>query len=209
MKIKVCGMKEPENIRRLAKLSIDFMGLIFYPKSPRYAGNLLPDTLSVLPDNIKKVGVFVNEQPEAVLAHIEKYKLDYVQLHGDESIETCRAIRKRCPVIKAFSISEAVDLEKTADYQDVCDFVLFDTKTPQYGGSGKQFDWSILNAYKGQLPFFLSGGISADNVEEIQKIAHPLLYGIDLNSKFETSPGMKDTERLEGFISTIRASFRA
>jgi phosphoribosylanthranilate isomerase len=209
MKIKVCGMKEPENIRRLAKLPVDFMGLIFYPKSPRYAGNLLPDALSVLPESAKKVGVFVNEQPEVVLAHIEKYRLDYVQLHGDESVETCRIIRKKCSVIKAFSISEEVDLEKTNDYQEVCDFVLFDTKTSQYGGSGQQFDWTILDAYKGTRPFFLSGGISTNNSAEIQKIAHPLLYGIDLNSKFETAPSVKDIERLEEFISTILTPFRA
>jgi phosphoribosylanthranilate isomerase len=200
MKIKVCGMKEPQNIRQLAKLSIDFMGLIFYPKSPRYAGYLLPEALSVLPESIKKVGVFVNEQPEIILARIEEYGLDVVQLHGDESVETCRLIREQCPVIKAFNISEKSDLEKACEYQDACDFVLFDTKTPQYGGSGQQFDWTILDAYKGNLPFFLSGGISANDTVEIQKIAHPLLYGIDLNSKFEIFPGVKDIEILERFV---------
>ncbi|MDR1810493.1 MAG: phosphoribosylanthranilate isomerase [Prevotella sp.] len=201
MKIKVCGMKEPENIRRLAQLPVDFMGLIFYPKSPRYAGELPPEALSVLPERIKKVGVFVNEQAETVLACMEKYTLDYVQLHGDESVETCKLIREKYPVIKAFSIYDEADLGKTANYQDACDYVLFDTKTPQYGGSGQKFDWKILDAYTGRLPFFLSGGISPEDAEQLKTIHHPLLYAVDLNSKFETVPGMKDTGMLERFLA--------
>ncbi|PXV64471.1 phosphoribosylanthranilate isomerase [Dysgonomonas alginatilytica] len=207
MKIKVCGMKNPENILALAKLPIDYMGLIFYPKSPRYIQSLDSSVLNILPDNIDRVGVFVNENIESVLEQINKYKLSVVQLHGSEPIEYCSAIRAEYPnltLLKAFNISEEADFFATKEYENVCDFLLFDTKTPQHGGSGIKFDWSILNQYKGKLPFFLSGGISIEDVKAIKDISHPKLYALDLNSKFELEPGLKNIELLEQFINQLK-----
>ena len=207
MKIKVCGMKNPENILALAKLPIDYMGLIFYPKSPRYIQNLDPSVLNILPDNIDRVGVFVNENIESVLEQINKYKFSVVQLHGSESIEYCYAIKAEFPdlsLIKAFNISEEADFLSTKEYENVCDFLLFDTKTSQHGGSGIKFDWSILNQYKGKLPFFLSGGISVEDVKAIKSISHPQLYALDLNSKFELEPGLKNINLLEQFINQLK-----
>ena len=207
MKIKVCGMKNPENIWALAKLPIDYMGLIFYPKSPRYIQNLDSSVLNILPDNIYRVGVFVNENIESVLEQINKYKLSVVQLHGSESIEYCYAIKAEFPnlsLIKAFNISEEADFLSTKEYENACDFLLFDTKTSQHGGSGIKFDWSILNQYKGKLPFFLSGGISVEDVKAIKSISHPQLYALDLNSKFELEPGLKNIDLLEQFINQLK-----
>lgn len=207
MKIKVCGMKNPENILALAKLPIDYMGLIFYPKSPRYIQNLDSSVLNILPDNIDRVGVFVNENIESVLEQINKYKLSVVQLHGSESIEYCYAIKAEFPnlsLIKAFNISEEADFLSTKEYENACDFLLFDTKTSQHGGSGIKFDWSILNQYKGKLPFFLSGGISVEDVKAIKSISHPQLYALDLNSKFELEPGLKNIDLLVQFINQLK-----
>ncbi|WP_245904068.1 phosphoribosylanthranilate isomerase [Dysgonomonas alginatilytica] len=200
-------MKNPENILALAKLPIDYMGLIFYPKSPRYIQSLDSSVLNILPDNIDRVGVFVNENIESVLEQINKYKLSVVQLHGSEPIEYCSAIRAEYPnltLLKAFNISEEADFFATKEYENVCDFLLFDTKTPQHGGSGIKFDWSILNQYKGKLPFFLSGGISIEDVKAIKDISHPKLYALDLNSKFELEPGLKNIELLEQFINQLK-----
>lgn len=207
MKIKVCGMKNPENIQALAQLPIDYMGLIFYPKSPRYIKDLDASLLDVLPDTISKVGVFVNEDIESLLNQIYKYKLSVVQLHGSESLEYCLKIKNKFPkliIIKAFNVSESSDFIKMGQYVDVCDYFLFDTKTSQHGGSGLKFDWNILNEYIGNTPFFLSGGISAEDVEAIRKICHPKLYALDLNSKFELEPGLKNIKLLEQFINQLK-----
>ncbi|WP_459684883.1 phosphoribosylanthranilate isomerase [Viscerimonas tarda] len=207
MMIKVCGMKYPENIRQLASLPIDLMGFIFYPRSPRYVAGLEPGVLAAIPDRIKKVGVFVNEQPDRVFACMEKYKLDYVQFHGNESVDWCRLTKARYPavkIIKAFNVSGASDFEKTEAYSSVCDYFLFDTKTSQHGGSGQKFDWTILDAYRGNLPFFLSGGLSADDAELVKSLKHPKLYALDLNSKFETAPGLKDIALLGEFINRLK-----
>ncbi|TWP30597.1 phosphoribosylanthranilate isomerase [Apibacter muscae] len=207
MKIKVCGMKHPENIQQLIQLPIDFMGLIFYSKSPRYVVELNPKHLSNLPSHIKKVGVFVNAELQEVENRVKEYSLDYVQLHGKETVEYIKELRIKVPnlrIIKAFSIAEIEDIEKTEEYEEVCDYLLFDTKTPQHGGSGKKFDWTILNNYKGETPFFLSGGISLEDTEEIQKIQHKKLYALDLNSKFELKPGLKDIKQLDKFLNKIK-----
>ena len=208
MKIKVCGMKNPYNIRELAQLPIDFMGLIFYTKSPRYIGDLTPEVLDVLPENIGRVGVFVNEDLQVVVDSINKYRLNYVQLHGNESPEYYLNLKEFSPeikIIKAFSIAEASDLEKTDNYENKVDYFLFDTKTPQYGGSGQKFDWSILNDYKGNTPFFLSGGISAEDALLIRKLENNRIVGLDLNSKFEIEPGLKNIELLHRFINEIKS----
>lgn len=205
MKIKVCGMKYPENIQELNKLPIDYMGMIFYEKSPRYIDyQLWQNVGDIHSRNIKRVGVFVNSKIDFIVEMIDKYKLDLIQLHGNESPNFCSELNKFIPIIKAFSISESSDFEQTKAYEGLPGYFLFDTKTPQYGGSGKKFDWAILDTYDGDTPFFLSGGISAEDVQQIEAIKHPRLYGIDLNSKFETEPGLKDIQLLDQFIKQLR-----
>lgn len=204
MKIKVCGMKHPDNIQELSKLPIDFMGMIFYPKSPRYVDDLSESDLNVLPKNIDRVGVFVNSDVDFISEKIEKYSLDMIQLHGNESVEFCRQLNKTIPVMKAFSIANSSDIEQADAYRGICRYFLFDTKTPHYGGSGQKFDWSVLDSYTGDTPFFLSGGISVQDAEEIKEIKHPLFLGVDLNSKFEIEPGLKNIELLDKFINNIK-----
>lgn len=193
-------MKYPDNINDLAQLPIDFMGMIFYEKSPRFAGDDLLETSSTK----KRVGVFVDADITNITEKAERYKLDFIQLHGNESAELCGIVSKIKPVIKAFSIARKEDFEKTKDYENICSFFLFDTKTPNYGGSGQKFDWEILNNYTGNTPFLLSGGISADDAKAIQAIDHPQFRGVDLNSRFETEPGLKDIQLLEKFIKELR-----
>lgn len=208
MLIKVCGMREPDNIRRVAEAGADWMGFIFYARSPRFAGSLSPDEISkerTVREPPVRVGVFVDATPEYMMEMGNKYALGYLQLHGNESPDTCYALQKRgYAVIKAFSIADEEDLKLTADYEGRADYFLFDTKCNGYGGSGKQFDWSVLTAYKGQTPFLLSGGINPDSVEAIRNFYHPKLAGLDLNSGFETDPGMKDAGKLKTFIDKIK-----
>lgn len=205
MKIKVCGMKDPHNIEELAKLPIDYMGFIFYGKSARYIDDLQPKVLNKLPATIDRVGVFVDEALNTVINQIEKYGLNVVQLHGNESPEYCSQCCNLTDVevIKVFNISSVSDFEQVRRYENICDYFLFDTKTSQHGGSGQKFDWNLLKQYRGETPFFLSGGISSDDADSIKSIMHPKLYGIDLNSCFETEPGMKDINLLEIFLRQI------
>lgn len=208
MKIKVCGMKNPDNIEELSRLPIDLMGLIFYPKSPRYIGNLEQDVLKVLPENIGRVGVFVNEETDNIRGAVEKYSLDYIQLHGNESAGYIDGLKQLFPaikIIKAFSISEVSDFDRTGDYENVADYFLFDTKTSQYGGSGQKFDWSILDEYRGATSFFLSGGISYEDALLIKKLENDRIVGLDLNSKFEVEAGLKNIELLNRFIKEIKS----
>lgn len=197
-------MKYPSNINDLAELPIDFIGMIFYPKSPRFVEDLTLEDLSVLPPYVKRIGVFVNVELEQILDKANQYKLDLIQLHGNESPEFCKQLNNVIPVIKAFSISDMFDFEQTRLYEGLCHYFLFDTKTPNYGGSGKKFDCSILESYKGNTDFFLSGGISEKDVIEIRKIKHPKFQGLDLNSRFETEPGIKDISLLKKFINELK-----
>lgn len=198
-------MKHPQNIQLIAALQPDMMGFIFYPKSPRYAEPLDAATLNDLPESIKKIGVFVNEDMERILTFVFKYKLDGVQLHGIENKDICQKLKEAgLIVLKAFPIAEASNFQVTATYEGVCDYFLFDTKTDAYGGSGIKFDWTMLDEYKGQTPFLLSGGIAADDAEAILKINHPKFVGIDLNSKFELEPGLKNVEMLNVFLKELR-----
>ena len=216
MKIKVCGMKNPQNIKDLLALNPDFIGFIFYEKSPRYCENELCN-LDFIPKNIKKIGVFVNENIDKILEFAKKYDLDGIQLHGNESPDICQQIKAAgLLVIKAFNIAESADFEQTKAYKGVADFFLFDTKTPSpptpqrgdlsspfggvRGGSGIKFDWSILNDYQGNTPFLLSGGISVDDSEAVKKITHPQFFGIDINSRFEIEAGIKNIELIEIFL---------
>lgn len=208
MLIKVCGMRDPDNIRWVVETGIDWMGFIFYARSPRFVGDLSLDEIireKAVHEPPVRVGVFVNATPEYMMEMGNKYALGYLQLHGNESPDTCYALHKRgYAIIKAFSIANEDDLKLTADYEGRADYFLFDTKCNGYGGSGKQFDWSVLTAYKGQTPFLLSGGINPDSVESIRNFHHPKLAGLDLNSGFETAPGIKNAEKLKTFIDKIK-----
>lgn len=200
MIIKVCGMREEENIRHVEQLGVDLLGFIFYPKSPRYVTNIP----AYLPAKAKRVGVFVNESYDTIMKYAGKFSLDYIQLHGNESPDFCNLLRKHnmC-IIKAFSISEQEDLKLTENYNGICDYYLFDTKTGNYGGSGKRFDWNILSHYQGNSPFILSGGISMDNMDMLKTFSHPKLAGYDINSCFEISPGMKDVSKINSFLQEL------
>jgi len=196
LKVKVCGMRDTDNIRRVAELPIDMMGFIFYPKSPRYAGDMKPTDISGLPARIKKVGVFVNASIDEILEIVKRFNFQVVQLHGSESPSMCNALRNNgFEIIKAFSVATSEDLISVAEYEGVCDYYLFDTKTSAFGGSGKKFDHTILAGYSGNTPFLLSGGLDESDLENLT-FFHPKLVGIDLNSRFEICPGLKDVEKL-------------
>ena len=199
-------MKYPDNIREVSSLHPDFMGFIFYSNSPRFVGRLDVNTLGALPTAIKKTGVFVNENLENILTAISKYNLDAVQLHGADNKKLCRKIcqEAKTMVIKVFPIMDASNFRVTGDYEAVADYFLFDTKTDLYGGSGQKFNWNILQEYKGNKPFLLSGGIGADDVKALRAIEHPLLAGVDLNSKFELKPGLKNVALLKQFIDELK-----
>jgi phosphoribosylanthranilate isomerase len=204
--IKICGMRDPGNIREVATLKPDLMGFIFYPQSPRYIGENPEDALfREIPSGIGKTGVFVNAEPEAVLLQSKKAGLQFVQLHGEESPAECRELAlHELQVIKAFRVDASFRFELLPQYAPFCRFFLFDTATSAYGGSGKQFDWNLLNRYEGPVPFFLSGGISPEDAEKLAEFSHPFLTGVDVNSRFETSPGIKNIALLKKFITTIR-----
>lgn len=199
-------MKYNENIDALSCLPVDYMGFICYPKSPRYIGENnkpLKDKLQQFDSSIKRVGVFVNASHDEIEKAVEQYHFDIVQLHGGESPSFCKQIQQFIPVIKVFSLEKEADLEITTDYQGACNYFLFDTKTSAFGGSGRKFDWDLLEAYKGSTPFLLSGGIGVDDAIQIKKLKHPLLLGVDLNSQFEIEPGLKNINQLETFIKQL------
>lgn len=225
--IKVCGMRSPGNIRAVAQLPIDMMGFIFYPKSSRYVemssslAGIVPDTSgdawTDIGDEsgrpIDKVGVFVDATVQDVITHVVGYGLDAVQLHGSETPTYVRNlistvipdIMPRLKVLKAISISSAADFGLCSQYEGLVDMFVFDTKCSGHGGSGVKYDWALLDSYRGNTPFLLSGGIGEDDVERIKAVSHPQFAGVDLNSRFETAPGVKDVERLRHFIGSLRS----
>lgn len=253
MIIKVCGMRDEQNIKDVAALGIDMMGLIFWPKSSRYVqmissrAGIIPDysedrlkslVHSPSPDSVEantsesenssfisdhlhsdvghhplRVGVFVDDMPQNIITRVYNYELDFVQLHGNESremIENLKAtlipdIQPNIKVIKAISIHQPADVDKYKEYEGVADLFLFDTKCKTVGGSGLKFDWSVLDRYDGDTPFLLSGGIGPEDAERVKAFRHPKCIGIDLNSKFEDEPGLKNVEKLRKFIADIRA----
>ena len=203
MKVKVCGMREAENIREVESLGIDLMGCIFWPKSKRYVA----EPPSYLPKQVRKVGVFVDATLEDVRQHIQDYGLDIIQLHGHETPEFIANLSSLTPhlsLIKAFNIATAEDLAQTKPYEGIVDYFLFDTKAQLPGGSGQQFDWSILNAYNGETSFLLSGGIGLDDAERVKAFHHEKCIGIDLNSRFELAPGLKDVDEIKRFLEKVR-----
>jgi phosphoribosylanthranilate isomerase len=204
MKIKVCGLKYPNNINAIAELTPDYMGFIYYAKSPRFVDDIHIDTVKSIPASIVKTGVFVNETEEEVQRLVDKFGFEAIQLHGNESPEFAHSFKGRVQVLKAFGLNEDFDFEVLHPYVNKVDYFLFDTKTDAHGGSGKTFNWDILNSYKLDVPFFLSGGLSLDNLSQIAKIRHPQFYGVDLNSKFETAPAIKDIDKLKQAFALLK-----
>ena len=238
MIVKVCGMREPENIRDVAALGVDWIGFIFYPKSPRYVSQIR-SRAGIIPDysvfmkheelsskelsskalsskemmrKVKRVGVFVDDMPQNIVTRAVNYELDIIQLHGSESvimIDNLRStlapsIRKGIKFMKALSISTAEDILRYKEYEGHVDYFIFDTQTPLVGGSGNHFDWNMLDAYDGNTPFILSGGVGPDDAERVLSIRHPMFAGIDLNSQFETAPAVKNVDALKAFLAKIR-----
>jgi phosphoribosylanthranilate isomerase len=229
MKLKVCGMKYVENIQQVAALQPDYLGFIFYEKSKRNFEGIIPE----LPSSIKKTGVFVNEILAIVISMVEEYRLDAVQLHGDESVEYILELKAQLAerkelfieenkqitkkknqhfiaetaieIIKVFGIKDTFDFDILKPYVAVVDYFLFDTKGKERGGNGTKFDWTVLKKYPFEKPFFLSGGIGLEDVVEVQKTIHSDLpiYALDVNSKFESAPGVKKIEELKEFKNSL------
>jgi len=205
MKIKVCGIADLEFIEQADSMDIDFIGFIFYTHSKRYLmTGLYNNQIKAISSHIKKVGVFVNETKEQIEKTATAYKLDFVQLHGDEDNDYTAELSKKYPIIKAFRINEEFDFDNTIPFEKYCQYFLFDTRGKLYGGTGEKFNWRLLEQYKGNTPFLLSGGISPIDYKEILKFKHSQFAGVDLNSGFETKPGIKDTKLLQNFINQIR-----
>jgi phosphoribosylanthranilate isomerase len=206
IKFKVCGMRHPENIAALTALQPDYMGFIFYEQSKRFVGNLDREVMKSLPSYIKSTGVFVNENLEELVATAKANQLKALQLHGSESPEYCSQLRLKLPgveLIKAFGVNESFNFDVLVPYLNQVDYFLFDTQTEAHGGSGKTFDWKLLNQYEFQKPYFLSGGIGLEQVTQITEIMDPRLYAIDVNSRFETEPALKDIEQLKTFKNQL------
>ena len=203
MKIKICGMKYPDNILETGALLPDYMGFIFWEKSARFFDGEIPQ----LPESIKKVGVFVNESVENIIEKINKYNLQAIQLHGKESVEFCQDLKSKIndkiEIIKVFSVGDDFDFDDLKPFENVCDYFLFDTKGKLPGGNGTTFDWKILEKYKSEKPFFLSGGIGVEEIPTIKNLKLPI-YAIDVNSRFEIKPGLKNKNLLYSFIQNLK-----
>ena len=235
MVIKVCGMRDARNIREVSQLGVDMIGMIFYPKSPRYVemqsshAGIIPDyakedigasdssgssseSVSTSAKSPARVGVFVDDMVQNIVTRVVNYHLDYVQLHGNEPREMCENlrltldpdIRPGIKIIKAISVSDASGIQKYKEYVGTVDLFLFDTKCKTVGGSGRQFDWQVLEQYDGEIPFLLSGGIGPEDASRLHAFHHPKCIGIDLNSRFEIEPGVKDVEKLKGFLNAMQ-----
>ena len=229
-------MRDAQNIREVSQLGVDMIGMIFYPKSPRYV-EMQSSHAGIIPDYAKedigasntsedisgnsskessktpaRVGVFVDDMVQNIVTRVVNYHLDYVQLHGNEPRTMCENlkstldpdIRPGIKIIKAISVSDASDIQKYKEYVGAVDLFLFDTKCKTVGGSGQQFDWQVLEQYDGEVPFLLSGGIGPDDASRLHAFHHPKCIGIDLNSRFEVEPGIKDVEKLKGFLLKVK-----
>jgi phosphoribosylanthranilate isomerase len=205
MKIKICGMKYPDNILEVGSLLPDYMGFIFWEKSARYFDGVLPN----LPKSTKKTGVFVNASQEDIVSKVNQYDLQAVQLHGHESVAFCQELKntlaKNIEIIKVFSVDSSFDFDELKPFESVCDYFLFDTKGKLPGGNGTTFDWKVLEKYPSHKPFFLSGGIGLDEIDLVNEIVKTDLpiYAIDVNSKFEIEAGLKNKEELHRFKQKI------
>lgn len=201
MKLKVCGMKYPKNIMAVAEISPDYLGFIFYDKSPRDFQEEIPQ----INPNIEKVGVFVDAPIDKILENISTFDLAAIQLHGSESVDFCKELKNksRIKIIKVFSVDQDFQFEKLKPYEPYCDYFLFDTKGKLPGGNGFQFDWKILKSYSSSKPYFLSGGIGPDSISDLKDFmklpASRLCHSIDINSKFEDKPGLKNIKKISEF----------
>lgn len=205
MKIKVCGLTSIDQIQQLSALNVDYCGLIFYEKSPRFVSDKInSNELRKLSLPAKLVGVFVNENVDHIKSKIEEYGLAAVQLCGNESSEECNEIKTFAEVIKVFHVGDR--MLQLEDYESCCDYFLFDTASDNYGGTGKKYDWKLLSKMEITKPFFISGGISSGDVLHLKQFFHPQLFGIDINSRFEISPGIKDIEKIKKFIHQLQTS---
>jgi len=225
MIVKVCGLRDDENIQEVVELGVDWIGFIFYPKSPRMV-SMIPTHAGIIPDKgdltttsktmVKRVGVFVDDMPQNIITRAVNYQLDILQLHGNESATLIRNLRNTIDpdlrqgikVMKAISLptetTDAFDIEAaTRPYLDCVDYFLFDTASSTVGGSGRKYNWQLLEAYNGNVPFLLSGGIGPDDVAALKAFHHPQFLGIDLNSRFESEPGVKDIHKLKAFLDQL------
>ncbi|WP_033426405.1 phosphoribosylanthranilate isomerase [Hymenobacter aerophilus] len=206
LRLKVCGMRQAQNILEVAGLEPDFLGFIFTPKSKRFVGEQLSgELLRSLPADVRKVGVFVDQSVAEIMQQVRRYGLDLVQLHGAEPPAQCAALRaNEVGVIKAFAVADAVDFAALEPYVPHCDYFLFDAAGPQPGGNGTRFNWELLRRYELPVPYLLAGGIGPDVAAELARLDLPGLYGLDVNSGFETAPALKDVERLRGFFAELQ-----
>ncbi len=199
MMIKVCGLTDNESSHQIAALNaVDFLGFIFYKNSKRFTEKTIDSQQKY------KVGVFVNEESAKIIDLVSEHQLTHIQLHGNETADFCKNLLTNAVKLKAFGIATRDDFDATKSFENSVDYFLFDTKTSDHGGSGKQFDWTILDAYTGETPFFLSGGIGPESIEEIKQIKHPKLVGIDINSRFEIEPSVKDFNRIKSFVEEMK-----
>lgn len=210
--IKVCGMRDAENIRAIDAIeAVDMIGLIFWPKSKRYVAQ----KPAYLPEHAMRVGVFVDAAPEEVVAKVKEYDLGIVQMHGDENLAYVTALHKllfeagitKMPkIVKAIPVASRSSVLKAMMWDGYVDGILFETPTNGYGGSGVSFDWSLLSSYRARTPFFLTGGIGPQSLEALKEFSHPQWIGVDLNSRFETEPAHKDVELVRQFVSELKES---
>lgn len=208
LRVKVCGMRYPDNVKEVATSNPDYLGFIFYPESQRYAGSKPEKSVfDNIPEGTRKVGVFVNEDHDKMLEISEEYGLGILQLHGDESPELCMNLRSSgLMIIKAFNIDTNFRFGSLVRFIPVCDYFLFDTGSKCRGGSGIKFNWSRLEEYNLGVPFFLSGGIGPEDIEIILQIKNDHMHAVDINSRFEISPGVKDPVLVDTFINKIKNS---
>jgi phosphoribosylanthranilate isomerase len=209
IKVKVCGLNDPSNVKAISECGPDFIGFIFYPGSKRFAGEYPDKKLFMnVPEGINKTGVFVNEESSRILELAQYAELKVIQLHGNESVNYCKSLKASgLLIIKSFRVGKYFDPRITDHYTDACDFFLFDTESEYHGGSGKKFNWSILGNYGFKKPFFLSGGIGPEDTGIVATIINQQFYAVDVNSRFEILPGIKDAARVKNFINEIKRSY--
>jgi phosphoribosylanthranilate isomerase len=207
IKVKVCGLRDPLNVREIAGYGPDYMGFIFYPRSKRFVGENPGETVfREVKAGILKVGVFVDDSFGNIQEQCSRYSLNLVQLHGTESAQYCAYIKSMgLRVIKAFGVDNQFAFGTLVPYLKCCDYFLFDTKSEQHGGTGLKFNWEKLKEYAFKIPFFLGGGVGPGDVAAIGTISHPAFYAVDINSRFETEPGLKNNEQVRAFIQEIKS----
>lgn len=208
MKLKICGLKYPENIKKITTMNLDYIGFIFYKNSPRYIeNNFSVDFVNSIPEHIQKVGVFVNESEDNIFNTIAQYNLNAIQLHGNESEQICKEFKPYIKVIKAFCIDEQFNFSILEKYIHSVDYFLFDTASESYGGTGKAFNHQLLLNYTYKVPFFMSGGIDGTKLKTIIDLNLKYLYALDINSKFEINPGLKDVSKIKTFINQLNQPY--